>query len=368
MEAIPFLSSLKERRLALSLSQSQLASRIGVSRQALGYIESGKQVPSTRLALELASSLRCSVDDLFQLSGGPLVSCRLAGPLEETARLVVGRVGEELVAHPLDSETQPADGVLVEQNQGTQTACIELLSTRANVEANVLVAGCAPLLGLVCGRLERRYANMRATWIPADSTQALALLENNLVHMAGIHLASSVNPDAHLNFARRALATNKAALVNLARWQQGLLLAPGNPLGIRSVSDLIDLDVPYARRNRGSGSQELLGRLLHEAGESPANEDSMPLASNHAEVAQMVKTGVASSGIAIESVAISEGLDFIPLSEERFDLVLAEKSLAKPELATFLSLIDQPSFRSEADRLPGYDLSLSGHLSTLSQP
>ena len=72
------------------------------------------------------------------------------------------------------------------------------------------------------------------------------------------------------------------------------------------------------------------------------------------------------AGVAIEAVAISEGLGFVPLSEERFDLVLAETSLDRPELARFISLIDQPSFRSDASRLPGYDLSLSGHLSTLS--
>ena len=369
MEEALFLPSLKRRRVALGLSQAQLAASTGVSRQALGYIEAGKQVPSTKLALELARSLRCSVDDLFQLASAPVVFSRLAGPPESAERVVLGRVGGDLVAHPLNSSSHPADGVLqgpVSVPGGQKGASVELLSSRASIDGNVLVAGCAPLLGLLCGRLERRYTDMRATWIPADSTQALALLENSLVHVAGIHLANSTRPDAHLGLAKRALAKENAVLVNLATWRQGLLVAPGNPFGIESVADLLAPDIQHARRNKGSGAQELLMRLMNEAGAPPFNEDAQPLASSHAEVAQLVGTGVVRAGVAIESVAISEGLGFIPLSEERFDLVLAETSLERPELARFISLIDQPSFRSDASRLPGYDLSLSGHLSTLS--
>ena len=258
VEETLFLPSLKKKRVALGLSQAQLAARTGVSRQALGYIEAGKQVPSTRLALELAHSLHCSVDDLFQLASGPVVFSRPAEPLESGERVVLGRVGESLVAHPLHSGSHPADGVLQSPVSGKgkqEGASVELLSSRASVDGNVLVAGCAPLLGLLCGRLERRYADMRATWIPADSSQALALLENNLVHVAGIHLASSTRPEAHLAFAKRTLAKEKAVLVNLATWRQGLLVAPGNPFGIESVADLMAPDVRYARRNKGSGAQ-----------------------------------------------------------------------------------------------------------------
>jgi putative molybdopterin biosynthesis protein len=74
---------------------------------------------------------------------------------------------------------------------------------------------------------------------------------------------------------------------------------------------------------------------------------------------------VADAGIAIESAALAEELSFIPLSQERFDLVLSESQLKSPAVSRFLSLIDQSSFRSEAGKLPGYDLSLSGHLTTL---
>jgi len=365
-----FFSSLRERRSAVGLSQAELANRVGVSRQALIHIEAGKQTPSTRLALELAHSLRCSVEDLFRLAGGPVVSSRLAEPLATTERVVVGRVGDELVAHPQYDDTQVADGCLLNgtHENGADTATVELFSSQASIDSNLLVAGCAPLLGVLCGRLGRQYAGLRATWIPADSSQALDLLQRRLVHVAGIHLASDINPEAHANLARRALPNQTATLVNLARWKQGLLVAAGNPLEIKVATDLLQPGFRYVRRSTGSGAQQLLGRLLGKDRQDKAGENAMPLASNHAEVARLVSTGMADAGVAIEAAALAEGLHFIPLSQEHFDLVLAESQLEVPAVSRFLSLLDQPSFRSEADRLPGYDLSLSGHLSVLRAP
>ena len=363
-----FLSSLKERRTAVGLSQADLARKIGVSRQALIYIEAGKQIPSTQLALQLAHTLRCTVEDLFRLAGGPLISSRLAVP-EETSveRVIVGRIGDELIAHPQYDDTQAADGWLLDStnNAGLENGIVELFSSRASIDSNVLVAGCAPLLGVLCDRLGRQYADTRATWIPADSSQALSLLKKRLVHIAGIHLANNADPKAHISLAKHAFPNETATLVNLARWKQGLLVAAGNPLGIKTATDLLRPGLRYAGRTKGSGAQKLLSRLLAKETQATDIKNSIPLASNHAEVARLVSTGVADAGIAIESAALAEELSFIPLSQERFDLVLSESQLKSPAVSRFLSLIDQSSFRSEAGKLPGYDLSLSGHLTTL---
>ncbi|MBH15685.1 MAG: hypothetical protein CME30_00180 [Gemmatimonadetes bacterium] len=367
MKGSQFVSSLRERRAALGFSQTELANKVSVSRQALGYIETGRQIPSTQLALELAASLRCSVDDLFQLASGSVVLSRLASPLEDTERLIVGQIGGVFVSHPLYDTTKAADGVFrgFAHKNNSDVASVELLANQGSISANILVAGCAPLLGVLCSRVERQYADMRATWIPSDSSQSLGLLEQNLVHVAGIHLASSTDPHIHLDLARHTLPDQTATIINLACWQQGLVVPRGNPMQITGVSDLLEPSIRCVQRNPGSGAQELLGRLLKEAGQGLEGCGSMPLASSHAEVARMVSTGVADTGVAIEAVAISEGLDFITLSDERFDLVLPEAHLELPAVARFVNLLDQPNFRSEAAKLPGYDLSLSGHLSTL---
>ncbi|MEM9070101.1 MAG: substrate-binding domain-containing protein [Myxococcota bacterium] len=340
-------SQVRERRTALGLSQAELASRLGVSRQALSAIEAGRQVPATTLALKLARALGSTVEELFQLDR----RLSVIAPEGTTGRVVVGRVDGRLVAHRVGRETDLADGALLGPDD------VDLWSDPAHVDATVLVAGCAPLLGLLVGRLSRRFHDVRGTWVSSNSTEALAHLSRRTVHIAGIHLAGETDRSTHAKIAARTLPGEKFTLVNLARWKQGLVVARGNPKGIRSVQDLLRSDLRCVVRDEGAGAQRLLVRLL-------GWELSGVRAEDHAEVARLVRWGVADVGVAVESVALAEGLDFIPLAAERFDLVVPNSRLALSHVRRLLELIDTPTFRREASRLDGYDLSTAGHASS----
>lgn len=345
------LCSVRGRRSALGLSQAALAERVGVSRQALSAIEAGRQVPSTALALQLARALECTVDDLFRLPGGSAVMARAAAALAVGERVLVGRVGDALVAHRCVEVGRAADGVVLEA--GAVEVRVELLDPSA-VEARVLVAGCAPLLGVLADRVDGRECSAR--WIGASSGDALALLEQGLVHAAGIHWSPSV--DAHAAAARRALPGQRSTLVHLARWTQGLVVAPGNPLGIE-LPELERAELRIVRRDTGAAAQRLLERLL------PAAPESGPLAADHREVARLVRWGVADLGVAIEGAAIAEGLAFLPVSDERFDLVLPTDRLELPAVARLIDVLGATAFRTEAGGLPGYDLSSCGERTTV---
>lgn len=363
---LTLVSSLRQRRAAAGLSQTELAARVGVSRQALSAIEAGRQIPSTALALHLARALRCVVDDLFRLAGGPVVEAVLAGPVRGGGRRVVlGRVDGELVAHPLGDDSRAADGLVLGDPLPGEAGAVELVGDPAAVEANVLVAGCAPLLGVLAARLGRSHANLRATWIPANSAEALELLARGLVHVAGVHLGdASHDPNAHREAARRALPGQRASLINLARWRQGLVVAPGNPLAIALGTELRRPTLRHVSRERGAGAQRVFARVLAEAGVDAATLAG-PVARDHAELARLIRWGVGDVGVAIEAAALAEGLDFIPLSDERFDLVVAASRLDTPAVARLLALLDRPVFRAEAAGLRGYDLSLAGEVSTV---
>lgn len=370
------LNHLKSRRTELGLTQGELAERIGVSRQALIGIEAGRHIPSTAVALQLARALRCTVDDLFRLPSGGDLRVRLAPPLSdgETAgaeRVVLGLVDGRWAAHVLDPFAgAAADGILQPIERGADApdaeARVEALGDTAELERNVLVAGCAPLLGTLAARLSRRYRDARASWVHANSARALDLLEAGLVHVAGLHLVDATAPGGHDALVRARFGAEPMTIVNLARWRQGLVVPKGNPLGIRDARDALRPDVRFAAREAGAGASALLGRLLPDGAE-PGGGAAL-VARGHAEVARLVRWGVADTGVAIEAAAVAEGLELVPLAEERFDLVVPTARLAISEVARLLDCIDDAAFRAEAARVPGYDLGIAGHAAAVGAP
>lgn len=380
MTDIPMISLLAQQRKAAKLTQTELAERVGVSRQTLSAVEAGRQTPSTSLSLQLARVLGCGVEDLFRLAHARDLSALLAPPARVDdgqhrplagSRVIVGRVDGRWAAHRLgDDSTTSADGIVVGEPDGRSRATVEALVTPEEMERAALVAGCAPLLGVLAARLGRRFRDARAHWIAANSHRALDLLEANLVHMAGVHLAGDAHGTAdragdHAELVRRRFPGRRMLVINLTQWRQGLVVARGNPLAVRAPVDLLRADVRIARREEGAGAYKLLADVFAAEGGDTARLARGPVADGHDAVARLVRWGVADAGVAIESAALAQGLDFIPLSHERFDLVVPLERAERGPVARLLDLLEEREFRAEAARLPGYDLSLAGHATTV---
>ncbi len=356
--------TLRQCRVTAGLSQSDLAGRVGVSRQALIAIEAGRQVPSTTLALHLSSVLGCRVEDLFRLAGAERVGATLASTNPTNPmRVILARVDERWVAHPVSDLERPGDGVVVGIQSEPNQVNVQPFARLSEAECNVLVAGCAPLLGVLTGRLARQHRDARAMWISANSTHAVDLLSRGLVHVAGLHLVGDAQDD-HTPLVRTHFPNQDMTIVNLTRWRQGLCVAKGNPLAIRTVNDLLRRDVRVVRRDVGSGAEQLLQRWLSKSGEGDL-PSSGPAASSHTELAQLVRFDLADVGVCIEAVAIAQGLDFVPLDEERFDLIVPTARLEQRPIARLFDLVSARAFQTEASALPGYDLSISGHASSV---
>jgi molybdate-binding protein len=255
--------------------------------------------------------------------------------------------------------------LLVPSSPTSSTVEVNPLSDRMELERNVLVAGCAPLLGVLAGCLGRSHADARATWVGTNSMRAIELLRHKLVHVAGLHLVTTETPGGHSAIVRRHFDNETMTIVNLARWRQGLIVRKNNPLRIRGVGDLVRKDLRVAHRDPGAGARKLLERLLREQGVDTRQLASGPLASGHGEVARWVRLGFADAGVGAEAAALGEALSFVPLAEERFDLVVPTTRLDARPVARLLELIESPSFRADARELAGYDLSSAGHASTV---
>jgi putative molybdopterin biosynthesis protein len=360
-------NDVRAHRERLGLSQQALAELVGVTRQAIIAIEGGKQVPSTSLSLGLARALRCGVEDLFSLSLGAGVAARLApagaGSLVG-ARVALAEVDGAWAAHRLSPDgTTAADGI-VAALQGARTAVVRPLVDPVELRRNALVVGCAPILGALAQRVGGRFADARATWLPGSSARSLDLLAEGLVHVAGLHLSDAGHGESNTEAVRRRFPDQRMLVVNLTRWRQGFVLPAGNRLAIRSGADLLRTGLRVARREEGAGAQALVRRLLADEGADVAHLAG-PAVSGHAEVAQLVACGAADVGVAIESVALAAGLDFVPLAEERFDLVVPAHRAETVPVSRLLDALDDDGFRAEMAHLPGYDGALSGQAATL---
>ncbi len=359
------VSRLRALREAADLSQAALAARVGVSRQALIAIEAGRQVPSTLLSLQLARALGRSVEELFALATEPALEATLApdpGGWEPASRVALGQLDGRWVAHGVRDSTVTADGIVTGRSRGR--VVVEPFGD-GDPRHNILVAGCAPLLGILARRAERRFRDTRVCWLPANSRRALDLLRAGLVHVAGVHLFDTHAGHDNLRVIGRRFRDRRMRVVNLTRWQEGLVVAPGNPLGLCGGEDLARPDLRVATREAGSGARQLSDRLLRLSGAEPAEPAPELSASSHAAVAQLVGRGAADVGVAIEGAALSAGLDFVPLSDERFDLVMPAELAEQPPVSRLLDMLTDAPFRREAAQLPGYDASDSGQSTVL---
>ncbi len=405
MASSRLINRVKRRREAAGLSQSALATRAGISRQALIAIEAGRQVPSTTLSLQLANVLGCRVEHLFQIepTDGFTVTVAPCADYEVTeasstrcTRVTLGKVAGRMIAHRIAHDAYAsADGIVIDEPQGQNHSSLQrdngyararnaaagihepppaLCGTpalvrpfvgEADIERNVFVAGCAPLLGPLAQRTAMRYRDIRVTWIPANSRRALDLLDAGMVHVAGLHLSDERAGKTNVLAIRERFPTSRVLVVNLTRWRQGFLVPKGNPLAIQDAGDLLRPGIRFAHRERGSGATKLLHQLLVSAGAEPDIAAPRPWALGHSDIAQLVRCGAADVGVAIESVAIAAGLDFIPLAAEQFDLVLPAQSTSDAPVARLIDTLDDAAFRSEVEQLPGYDPSMTGHTITL---
>jgi putative molybdopterin biosynthesis protein len=362
-------NQLRAVRTRLGLSQQELAQAAGVTRQTVGGIEAGLYAPSAGVALRLARALGCRVEDLFWLDADvPVISSHAAGgvSLELGARVAVARIGGRWVAHGLVGEDAfrtemiPCDGRVA--GAGPEPR-VELLDERDTLARSVVLAGCTPVLSLWARAAERWYPGLRVRWIFANSMDALGSLARGEVHAAGVHLQDPRTGEDNAPFVAQALPDRPVALVNLGVWEEGLVVAPGNPKRLRCGAELARPDVTLVNREEGSGSRMLLEATLRAEG-VPAEAVSgfERVVRGHHEVARAVAAGAADAGVTSACVAAAYGLGFVPLREARYDLAIPKEYLDEEPVRQLLGTLDHRWVRTQLRVAGGYDTARSGEV------
>jgi transcriptional regulator with XRE-family HTH domain len=336
------ISSLRQRRLASGLTQSELAVRAGVSRQLVAAVEAGHNTPSVDAAIALARALETSVERLFAapISG---VTPALGGRLRERVPLRVGSVGDRLVAWEL-----PDHGVAgaqwAEPDGTLETGSLRLFPGTA--AEGLVLAGCDPALGIVETMLQRLGPrSLRA--ISAPTGTALRALERSSVHAALVHGPPTGLPEPPVPVRR----------IHFARWQVGLGVDPA--LGGRSLESIIGGAVTIVQRDPEAASQQAFTRASVAAG-APAGP-SGPRAATHFDAARLAVT-LKGAAVTTEAAAHAFGLRFLAFEAHTVELWLAERWCDHPGADSLAELLNGSRFTERIKHIGAYDVSDCGSL------
>ncbi len=368
MEVQNTLSLLRTRR---GISAARLASEVGVSRQTVYAIEAGTYVPNTAVSLKMARVLEVQVEEIFQLEVPEddgikkLEVTLLSDPneLQIGQSLRLGKVGNKVVAVAPEPGLWglPAADAVLESFRSKQIALVRI--TRANWDSanRLLIAGCDPSASLLEDSLRRLGFDLLVSY--QNSSKSLELLQKGLVHIAGTHLVEKSSGEFNLARVRAVFGNTAVSVFSYAFWEEGIVLAAGNPKGITGIADLARSGVLIVNREPGAGCRFLLDSQLHDS-RIPAHrvQGYDQVVRGHLPAARMVLSGEVDCCISTRAVAQVLGLDFVPLARRPYHLVIRRTSLKLPAVQAFLELLGRTGFRREMEASTGYDMYAAGEL------
>jgi putative molybdopterin biosynthesis protein len=309
----------------------------------------------------------------------PRARARLARKLasamgvDDWIRVRLGRVRGEFVATPLPrgagvlTSLVRADGLLVvpaplEGHHAGEEVEVRLLRGVGEIERTIVVTGSHDLvLDLAASALRERDPLLTLASSNVGSLGGLMALRDGLCHLAGSHLLDPATGEYTLPYIERLLPGHDTAVIRLAHRDQGLFVAPGNPLGLTGIEDLVRPRLRYVNRQRGAGTRVLLDHELAQRAIEPAEVHGYEREEHtHLAVAAAVAADRADCGLGVLAAARAFELDFVPVAREPYDLVLDLSTLQEPLLEALWELLDAPDFREAVEGLGGYDTAEMG--------
>lgn len=313
---------------------------------------------------------RRSVDP-FEISAS--LTRKITSPAgdDDYVRVLCGRVGERILATPLArgagviSSMVKADGIIILPRgvQGLESGAnvkVRLYRSMSEIERSLFIIGSHDMtLDLLTQYLSKW--GIRLISANVGSVGGLIALSRGEAHLAGTHLLDPETGEYNVTYIKQYLSDTPVQLITWAKREQGLLVLPGNPKSIRNLEDLVRNDVTFTNRQRGAGTRVLLDYYLQRLNIIPEsihgyNQEEF----THLAVAAAVASGRSDCGLAVAAAAGALNLDFIPLFQERYDIVIPCQFLSNGYLNPVLEIIRSSSFKRDVSALPGYDVSDMG--------
>ncbi len=270
-----------------------------------------------------------------------------------------GSIGSLAQAHGLLTIDQTREGL----EAGTEVA-VRLLVPRVRIERSIVAIGSHDLaLAALAERLAERWPPLHLVCLSTGSTEGLTAIGRGEGMAAGTHLLDPETKQYNVSYIQRWLADLPLVMINLSFREVGLLVSPGNPKGINAPADLAREDVTFVNRQPGSGTRVLLDFLLKEHSIPPTTVAGYEReAYTHTMVAEAIRQGSADAGLGILAAARAFKLDFVPVTEERYDLVIPKRFLELARIEAMAETINDAAFRDAVEKLGGYSTRQTGEI------
>lgn len=296
--------------------------------------------------------------------------------LEEHVRVILGKVRDRAIAIPLAggagmmTSLVRADGILrvapeVSGFSEGDKVSVELLTPAKALRDRLLAIGSHDLtMDLLASQIkEQSEGRITISSSNVGSMGGLLAVERGIAHFAGSHLLDTQTGDFNRSYIQRYVKNTPVELVTLVHRWQGLMIAKGNPKGIRGIKDLVRPDVSLINRQAGSGTRILLDYELQKAGIEAASVAGYRSEEyTHMSVAMAVVSRRADVGLGILAAAKALDLDFIPVSRERYDLVIPADLLEDERIGVLLDIIRSSRFLEEVTAMGGYEVEETGRI------
>lgn len=246
-------------------------------------------------------------------------------------------------------------------SEGGRVSC-ELLRDETELSGRLHIVGSHDLsLDVIRDIIKKRSSGMDLISTHVGSQSGIIAMQKGIVDLATTHILDEREKVYNIPVVKRYLGTKPAALINIVRRVQGLVVAKGNPKGIKGVADLVRKDLRFVNRQVGSGTRVLLDSLLQELDvdrELIHGYDREE--ATHTAVGVLVSSGVADVGVAIYPIARLFNTDFIPLVEEEYDLLVTKEFMDDPKFHRLMDAVTSLEFAQRIQEFGGYNTELTG--------
>ena len=291
----------------------------------------------------------------------------------EFVRVRMGYVRDRLIASPLSrgsgivTSFMKADGIVevpqgVEGYESGQVVSVRLLRSEDELRRSLVVIGSHdPMLDELSELLRRKYGNVSLASAHVGSMGGLIAVRRGEAHLAGTHLLDEATGEYNTSFIRKFLPKGGVRLVECVKRTQGFILQKGNPLNIAGVADLLRDGLRYVNRQKGSGTRILIDYLCRENGVDTSGIYGYGREEfTHTSVAALIAANSADVGLGVFSAAKLYGLDFVPVCDEQYDLLVPDHAWDLPIMHKLLDVLTSDEFRERLDALGGYTVESPG--------